>query len=289
MSNYHTSVLLSEVIDYLDIKPENKYIDATLGGGGHTREILKRHGKVLGLDVDEDALKNADSDEELKKAIIVRANFQNIDTVAKKYGFVDVSGILFDLGISSHQIDTPERGFSFQSDAMLDMRMDQSLSVSAKDLVNGLTQRELEELMYRLGEEFYAKKIAREIIRQRDMLRIETTTQLADVIRKAIGRGKKVHEATKVFQALRIAVNDELNVIRVALPKSFSLLKVGGRLLVISFHSLEDRIVKNTFKDLEKKGIAKIITKKPIIPGEIEITQNKRSRSAKLRVIEKTI
>ena len=288
MNNYHTSVLLQEVLDYLELKRGKWYIDATLGGGGHTQAILERGCRVLGIDVDQDALNHVrqrlGSNEDL---VLARGNFREIDTLAKEHGLEKVSGILFDVGVSSYQLDTPERGFSFQ-DGPLDMRMDQQLSVTAGDLVNGLTNKELQELFVRLGEERYARSIAKHIEVYRKEQLIRTTGQLVGIISQAVPHlPTKVHPATRVFQALRIAVNDELHALSEALPKAVNLLESGGRLVVISFHSLEDRIVKRAFVTFEQEGLGKIITKKPIEATEDELGENRRSRSAKLRVFEK--
>ncbi len=296
MDNYHTSVLLQEVIENLSIRPGEKYIDGTLGGGGHTYEILRLGGKVLGIDVDTEALEFTEQDLRLKikdlrigtDLVLARGNFKDIDKIAKANGFDTVTGILLDLGISGHHVDTAERGFSFQKEAYLDMRMDKSLAVTAGDLVNGLTKNELVELFTKFGEEGFARQISNAIINARKVKRIETTTELAQVIKKAVPYSRQgIHPATKAFQALRIAVNDELNSIVDALPKAVSLLTTGGRLAIITFHSLEDRIVKKLFIEFEEKGWGTIVTKKPIVPTEVEIEANNRSRSSKLRVFEK--
>jgi 16S rRNA (cytosine1402-N4)-methyltransferase len=296
MSDYHTSVLLQETIEQLQIKKGSRYIDGTLGGGGHTSEILKCGGKVLGIDVDEDALDFVENDLRLKikdlrlgtDLFLAKGNFKDIDILARESGFTDVSGILLDLGISSHHVDAAERGFSFLKTAQLDMRMDKTLQVTAGDLVNALTKNELIDLFINLGEEPFAKTIASHIVEARKIKRIETTTELAEIIKKSVPYSKKgISPATKAFQALRIAVNDELNVLIETLPKAVSLLESGGRLAIISFHSLEDRIVKRSFLEFEEKGMGTIITKKPIVPTEEEIAHNSRSRSSKLRVFEK--
>jgi 16S rRNA (cytosine1402-N4)-methyltransferase len=286
MNNYHISVLLQKTIDSLHIQPDKQYIDATLGGGGHTGEITKLGGKVLGIDMDDDALAHVRSTLG-EKVTIAKGNFKDIDTIAKENGFVQVAGILFDLGISSHHVDTAERGFSFQADAPLDMRMDQSLQVTAADLVNGLTKNELQELFTRWGEEPFAGSIARGISNARKVKRIETTSELAEIARRSVYGHSKIHPATRIFQALRIAVNDELNSIRDGLPKALTLLEPKGRMAVISFHSLEDRIVKQQFKQWEEENKGTIITKKPLIADEEEVEANSRSRSAKVRVFEK--
>jgi len=297
MSNYHTSVLLQESIELLAIKTGKKYIDATLGGGGHTTAILERGGEVLGIDFDQDALdwvekKIKDQKSNLKNKeknlTLAGGNFKDIDNIARDNGFENVAGVLFDLGVSSHQFDTGTRGFSFQREALLDMRMDQELGVKASDLINILTKGELYELFHKLGEERFAYPITNSIVRARRIKRIETTTELAEIVRRAVpGHNQNINPATQVFQALRLAVNDELNNLRETLPKALEILDNRGRIVVISFHSLEDRIVKNQFREWEEKERGKIITKKPLTPSEREIGENKRSRSAKLRVFEK--
>ncbi len=294
MNNYHTSVLLQEVIDFLKIKPGHKYIDATLGGGGHTVEMLRQGGDVLGIDVDSDAHAYVESlissrKEELNGSFrSAYGNFEKIDEIAHQHHFISVSGIIFDLGVSSHQFDTPERGFSFQP-GPLDMRMDGELTVTAADLINGLTRVELIELFEKYGEEPFARKIAGSIAERRIKSPFRTTEDLAEVIKRAVPKSDGIHPATRVFQALRIAVNDEMHVLENALPKALRLLENEGRLTVISFHSLEDRIVKYAFEAFEKAGEGEIITKKPIIPTQKEQEENRRSRSAKLRVFERKI
>lgn len=294
INKYHTTVLLQETIDALNIKPGKKYIDATLGGGGHSFEIVGRGGIVLGLDADQDAIeyveKIRDTRPKIKKEdlTLVKANFRDIDEIAREKGFDQVAGIIYDLGVSSHQLDTTERGFSFQGNGTLDMRMDQDLGVKAADLVNILTKGELIELFTRLGEEHFANRIAEGIVQARKKIQIKTTFELSEIVRSCVPSFKsKINPATKVFQALRIAVNDEFNSLKDSLPKAFDLLDSGGRMAVISFHSLEDRIVKYSFKEWNEKNLVRLVVKKPIIPSEYEIENNKRSRSAKLRVIEK--
>ncbi|HEX7041676.1 MAG TPA: 16S rRNA (cytosine(1402)-N(4))-methyltransferase RsmH [Patescibacteria group bacterium] len=291
MSNYHKSVLLQETIDGLAIKSGQKYIDATLGAGGHTREIIKRGGVVLGIDQDNEALEfvreNFKSEILQSKLKLSYGNFSNISKIATENGFERVSGIIFDIGVSSHQLDSPERGFSFLSDSPLDMRMDKSLQVTAADLVNGLTKSELAELFLKYGEEKFANRIAQNIVLRREKGPIITTLDLANVIYRSYPVKGKIHPATRVFQALRIAVNDELNSLSDALLKALDLLESGGRIAVISFHSLEDRIVKNMFKNFQEENRGRIITEKPIVPLENEQIENKRSRSAKLRIFEK--
>lgn len=293
MSSYHLSVLIKEAVEALDVKKGSKYIDGTFGGGGHAFEIAKRGGLVLGIDIDTEALTNfevrsANDERKVKERIrVVQGNFANIEEIAKENGFVGVSGILFDLGVSSHQFDTSERGFSFQREGSLDMRMDMSLSVKASDLVNGLTRKELIMLFERYGEEHFARRIAEAIVDARSKEQITTTTKLAGIIERAVGRREKIHPATRVFQALRIAVNDELNSLESAIRQSVSLLVSGGRMAVISFHSLEDRIVKRAFLDFVDQGLGSVLVKKPLLPTEQEISENPRARSAKLRIFIK--
>ena len=291
---YHSSVLLHEAIDSLQIKPGKTYIDGTLGGAGHTREILKRGGRVLGIDFDQDALSNAKLRVESgelrndKSLILARGNFKDVDKIAQEHGVENAAGILLDLGVSSHHFDEVGRGFSFQHEAELDMRMDQTLTLKAADLINVLPKHELAELFLKLGEEWKAKAIADAVAKARQVSPIKTTTELAKIVSKVVPSGKPgINPATKVFQALRIAVNDELNNVREVLPKAVHLLERGGRLVIITFHSLEDRIVKHTFKDFAADGLGTIITKKPIVPSDEEDERNKRARSAKLRVFEK--
>lgn len=302
MAEFHKPVLLNEVIQYLAVKKDGKYIDATVGGGGHAKEVCQLGGQLLGIDFDPEALNSAR--EYLTTACpsptqgrgsnaswrLVSGNFKDLKQVALASDFTKVDGILFDLGVSSHQLTSPERGFSFQSEALLDMRMDPTLSVTAADLINGLTQKELEKLFWEMSEEFYFKRLAKAIIEARRLKPIKTARELSEIIIKVLGRWKgKIHPATKVFQALRIVVNDELNNLRQALPQTLELLNDGGRLVIISFHSGEDRIVKRFFKEMEKEDKLKILTEKPIGAKEEELKLNPRSRSAKLRAAERTI
>ena len=292
MNNYHLSVLLHETVDALNVQPGKQYIDGNIGGGGHTRLILEKGGNVLGIDQDEDALTFVQ--ENFKDAIahsqlqLTKGNFKEIDVLSKANGIEDVAGVLLDIGVSSHHLDDAQRGFSFMREGPLDMRMDRDTTVKAGDLINVLTKGELNDLFIKLGEERFARGIADNIVRARQIKKIETTTELSDIIKKSVPWSKKgINPATKVFQALRIAVNDELNVLIEALPKAVGVLGSGGRLVVISFHSLEDRIVKRSFLEFAEQGLGKIITKKPIIPSDEEIAKNGRSRSSKLRVFEK--
>lgn len=285
---YHESVLLQETVDAIQVTRGKKYIDATLGGGGHTRKIIGMGGTVLGIDQDEDALNYVHSHILDSKLTTARGNFGTIKELAQGNGFGRVSGIIFDLGVSSFQLDTAERGFSFLKEAPLDMRMDTRRELTAADLVNRLTKHELVEVFTKLGEENFAHGIAQKIVMVRQKEPITTTKQLAELIAKGYpGKRDKIHPATKVFQALRIAVNDELGNLRDALPQAVELLEPKGRVAVITFHSGEDRIVKHAFLDFEKQGLGKVITKKPIYPTDVEEGHNRRSRSAKLRIFEK--
>ena len=302
MSNFHKSVLLQEAIDGLRVEKNKKYIDATVGGGGHSFEILRLGGEVLGIDVDGEAIGFVQGRWKIESRkwkireenlTLVRGNFREIDKIACLNNFNRVAGIIFDLGVSSHQIDSPTRGFSFQNKGPLDMRMDQELGVRALDLIKVLTKGELYEIFTKFGEESRAWKISDAIVRARSLKPIETTTDLAEVIEKAVGKrnaksaNARASADKKIFQALRIVVNDELKSIMGALPKALGLLERNGRLCVISFHSLEDRIVKREFIRYQKESMGKVITK-PIIPTLKEIGKNKRSRSAKLRIFERT-
>ncbi|MBI2613625.1 MAG: 16S rRNA (cytosine(1402)-N(4))-methyltransferase RsmH [Candidatus Levybacteria bacterium] len=283
MTDFHISVLLQEAIAGLKVEKNKKYIDATLGGGGHAREILRLGGGVLGIDVDQEAIDYVR--ENLKSQIsnlkLVRGNFRDIDRIARLNNFEEVAGIIFDLGVSSHQIDAPERGFSFQNEGPLDMRMDQELGVRALDLIKILTKDELNEIFNKFGEESRSWQISEAIVSARSVKEIKTTRELAKIVFKTAGESKKI------FQALRIVVNDELNSIMDALPKALGLLEPKGRLAIISFHSLEDRIIKKHFLEFERKNMGRIITQKPIVPSDAEIALNKRARSAKLRIFER--
>lgn len=294
--NYHISVLLKEAIDGLAVKSGQKYIDATLGGGGHTEEIINLGGKVLGIDADQDAIDFVS--EKLKQSIengnlkIAKGNFRNIEKIVVENGFENVSGILLDLGVSSHQIDSAERGFSYLKSGPLDMRMDQSLGVKAADLVNVLGRKELYGLFRTLGDEHNAHDISERIVNERKVKAFETTDELIGVLARSYGFSNvsdfaKATSGKKVFQALRIAVNDELGSLKEALPGALVALGNKGRIVVITFHSLEDRIVKDMFREFENEGKGKVITKKPLLPSEAEMSENSRSKSAKLRIFEK--
>ncbi|MCJ7792489.1 MAG: 16S rRNA (cytosine(1402)-N(4))-methyltransferase RsmH [Candidatus Marinimicrobia bacterium] len=294
MAKFHEPVLLKEVIEFLKIEPGEKYLDATLGGGGHTAAILKSGGIILAIDSDPEAVGAARS--YLASACppgkhsswrLVSGNFKDLGRIAQKENWLKVSGVLFDLGVSSHQLEKGERGFSFGREGPLDMRMDPNLKVTAADLGNGLHQGELNELFTKLGQEQRSRRLAEALVRARKIRPIKTTGELAAIISQVSPRKGRLHPATRVFQALRIAVNDELNNLEKALPQAMALLKPKGRLVVISYHSGEDRLVKTFFKAEAKKEHLKIITKKPVRPTTEESKSNPRSRSAKLRVAEK--
>ena len=285
MSIFHESVLYKEVLEGLNVKPGEIYVDATLGGGGHAKGILDLGGKVIGIDTDLDAINFVKKTIKSKDLSLEEGNFAELDAVLKRHNISKVSGVLFDLGASSYQLSKEERGFSFRASAHLDMRMNPEQTVTAADLVNGLNEGELYELFTKYGEERNARRIARAVVRSRLKERIKTTLQLASIIEASVGRSKqKIHPATRVFLALRVAVNDELNNLKKVLPKAERLLKHKGRLAVISFHSLEDRIVKNFIK--ESKQLLEV-NEKPIVPTREELEKNIRARSAKLRIAEK--
>ncbi len=297
----HTPVLQKEVLQYLDPKPNENFIDCTIGEGGHAIAILKRNaprGKLLGIDQDPKQIENCKLKIEnfKNRLILVNDSYTNLKKIVEKNKFNQVSGILFDLGMSSWHLEESGRGFSFMRDEPLDMRYDikaQSSKLKAqnfltvKKIVNEYPQEKIEEILKEYGEERFNRRIAKAIIKERKIKPIKTTFQLVEVIKKAVPRNYekgRIHPATRTFQALRIAVNDELNNLRKVLPQAIEILAPGGRIVIISFHSLEDRIVKNFFK--EEKNI-EIITKKPVIASEEEIETNPRSRSAKLRACQK--
>ena len=301
----HISVLLNECIDALNIKPDGIYIDGTAGGAGHSKEIAKRleAGLLLSLDQDPDAVKIATERLKGMRAQVIESNFKFMDDVAHKQGFDGVDGILLDLGVSSYQLDTAERGFSYHKDAPLDMRMSQS-GISAEDIVNTFTAKELSDIFFRFGEEKFSKRIADRIIEERKNKRITSTVQLAEIIANSVPAAARRdgHPARKCFQALRIAVNGELDALNETLQKAFDLLNKDGVLAIITFHSLEDRMVKLKFKELTtgctcppdcpvcicgKTPRGHLLTRKPIEPSAKELADNPRSRSAKLRVIIK--
>lgn len=293
----HTPVLLQEIVAGLSPKPGDVVVDATVGAGGHAKEILSRIaplGTLYGFDKDEDAVTTAKNNlKEFNGSYeIINKGYEEMKSQLEKKGINKIDKILFDLGYSSQQIDTDKRGFSFRFDAPLDMRFSKDSKINAKSIVNDWKEETLADIIYGFGEERYARRIARKIAEERKKHQINTTTELVKIIEKAVPpiyRHKKIHFATKTFQALRIATNEELETIKNALPIAFSLLNKNGRIAVISFHSLEDRIVKRYFQKIvkEKKGIS--ITKKPTIAGEEEQKKNPRARSAKLRIIKKYI
>ncbi|MBU5590800.1 16S rRNA (cytosine(1402)-N(4))-methyltransferase RsmH [Clostridium sp. MSJ-4] len=307
----HVSVLLNECIDNLNINPDGIYIDCTLGGAGHSSEILKKlgsKGKLIGIDQDEDALKAAKERlKEYTNVIYVHSNFYDIKNVLKDLNIEKVDGILMDLGVSSYQLDNEDRGFSYMQDAPLDMRMDRSRGFSAYDIVNGYSKEDLYRIIREYGEEKFAKRIADFIVKDREENPIETTGRLVEVIKRAIpakARREGPHPAKRTFQAIRIEVNNELNIIGKTIEDAVECLNDNGRIAIITFHSLEDRIVKNKFRDLAnpctcprefpicvcgKKPSVRVLTRKPIDPSKDEIEINPRSRSAKLRVAEKLV
>ncbi|MEP7167651.1 MAG: 16S rRNA (cytosine(1402)-N(4))-methyltransferase RsmH [Candidatus Woesebacteria bacterium] len=294
MEYQHIPVLLQEAIDLLDVKQDHWYIDATFGRGGHTKEIIDRGGKVLALDQDKEAIAYGARyfirEIEDKNLILVRENFEHTDEVSHTHlPGVKLDGILADFGISSPQVDDPKRGFSFQSDAPLDMRMDDRMGVRAKDLVNGLGKKELYEILTHYAQEQHARIIVDAIIRARTRKQIETTQELANIIEKVVHRHGHLHPATKTFQALRIVINDELGSIERFLPRAFELLAVGGRLVTIAFHEGEDRLVKKFEQELEGQKKAEMLTKRPTEPSDQEMEKNPRSRSGKLRGIKRIL
>jgi len=290
--NLHKPVLLKETIEYLKIKPNGIYIDATIGTGGHAEEILKRldKGILIGIDCDISAIEISKKRlEKYKKNLkLFNSNFVDIRKILSDLKIKSVDGILFDLGVSYIQLSNSERGFSFLRDGPLDMRMDKNIKITAEMIVNTYPENELFRIFREYGEERWAKRISKIIVDYRSKKKIETTTQLSEIVLSAIPRKfhfQRIHPATRIFQALRIEVNNELDNIKVALSEAVKILRTSGKIAVISFHSLEDRITKHFFK--ENSSILKIITKKPVQPDNNEIKENPNSRSAKLRVAEK--
>lgn len=288
----HIPVLLREVIEYLEPKPDQNFIDCTIDGGGHSLAILERieKGKILGIDWDEQLLLELKFKIRKENLILVCDNFANLKDIVKKYNFRPVNGILFDLGISSWHLEKSKRGFSFLKDELLDMRYSSNASLKAEDIINRWSVQNLERIFKEYGEERYAEKIARQIVVTRTIRPIRRTLELVEAIRKAIPKRAqfgRLHFATKIFQALRIAVNNELDNLNKALTQAVEILEPNGRLVIISFHSLEDRLVKIFFKEKAEENQLKILTKKPIRPSLEEIKRNPRSRSAKLRAAEK--
>lgn len=310
MDFHHISVLLEECIKGLNINPSGIYVDGTMGGAGHSKAIcqhLNDKGRFIGIDRDIDAIKA--SEIKLKSVFdnvdLVHDNFSNIKNILNNLGISSINGMLLDLGVSSYQLDTTDRGFSYMHNADLDMRMDRNQSLTAKEVVNQYSKEKLEEIIKDYGEERWAKRIVEFIINERKNSPINTTYELVDIIKKAIPQGARKdgpHPAKRTFQAIRIEVNGELKILEQAIRDIVDVLTTKGRLCIITFHSLEDRIVKKTFKSLEKactcppdfpicvcgnESKAKVITRKPILPSSEEIEENPRSRSAKLRILEK--
>lgn len=313
---YHEPVLLNEVLDYLDIKNGKKYIDCTLGDGGHTVELLKKGAIVMGIDYDPISLETAHKRIEVlglsNNFVGELGNFKDLENLATKNGFTDVDGILFDLGYSSSQLENDNRGFSFLKEAPLDMRIDQKLGVTAADLINSLAESQLEKMFREYGEERIARKFAQAIIERRELKKFQTTKDLAEFLAEVAPSGYdsgRTHPAMRVFQSLRITVNDELGNLKVSLPQAARLLKLPeGKIAVISFHSLEDRLVKQFGRSgaqlskliseerdvsglLSQDGVSPvplgILTKKPVLPSAEEVKQNRKARSAKMRVFER--
>ena len=306
----HKPVLLEEVLEGLNIKPDGIYVDGTLGGAGHSYEICSRlkGGRLIGIDQDEDAIRAAS--ERLKEfsdiVSIVKSNYENIDSVMKDLGIKGVDGILLDLGVSSYQLDTPERGFSYRNDAPLDMRMDRERDLTAADVINTYSEYDLFRIIRDYGEDRFAKNIAKHIVAEREKKKIETTFELNEIIKASIPakvRETGGHPSKRTFQAIRIELNRELEVLENSLDKMIDLLKPGGRLCIITFHSLEDRIVKTAFNRAEnpctcppefpvcvcgKKSKGKHLTKKAVLPSAKEQEENPRSKSSKLRIFEKS-
>lgn len=308
MEFHHISVLLNECIDNLNIKPDGIYVDGTMGGGGHSLGIAKRltTGRLICIDQDPNAHEAAGKRlaEYKDRITFVRDNFGNIKSILDSLEIEKIDGMLLDIGVSSHQLDEAERGFSYQQDAPLDMRMNPDRPFSAYDVVNGYDEDELDRVIFTYGEERWARRIAQFIVKEREAKPIETTGELVDIIKKAVPKGARKdgpHPAKRTFQAIRIEVNGELEVLQRAIDDVAARLAVGGRLCIITFHSLEDRIVKEAFRKQEnpcicppqfpvcvcgKKPLGRVITRKPILPSKEELEENPRSRSAKLRVLE---
>jgi len=305
---YHKPVLFDEVMDNIITDKDAVYVDCTLGGGGHTEGILEnssKNSKVVAIDQDVQAIEFAKKrlEKYANKLQIFQDNFRNIDTAVYLAGFEKVDRILMDIGVSSNQLDNAKRGFSYRFEARLDMRMDSNLKISAYEVINNFSEKDLADIIYKYGEEPKSRKIAKKIVEYRKIKAIETTTELADIVIKSIGKSMKRHPAKRTFQAIRIFVNKELEVLSETLDKAVKLLGKNGKLLVITFHSLEDRIVKEKFREYEnpctcpsdipicvcdKQSLGKVITKKPIVAKELELAENNRAHSAKLRIFERS-
>ncbi|MDI6890483.1 MAG: 16S rRNA (cytosine(1402)-N(4))-methyltransferase RsmH [Thermodesulfovibrionales bacterium] len=286
----HLPVMVREAMKVLNPRPGGIYVDATIGPGGHSEEILKligSGGRLIGIDRDDEALRLAQKRLSNRRVVLKRGNFSDMENLLYTEGISEVDGALFDLGVSMLQLKDPERGFSFTSDKRLDMRMDRRQKLSAWDVVNRYPEKELERILREFGEERLSRKISEAIVRKKSKKTIDTCSELSGIVERVYGRRGRAHPATKTFQALRIEVNKELDELRAGLDSSLRLLKKGGRLCVISYHSLEDRIVKNFVAHCSKKGLLRVITKKPLTPGPEELRSNPSSRSAKLRVAER--
>ena len=311
MAFKHKSVLLDETIEGLNIKPDGIYVDGTLGGGGHAYEVCRRlnnKGSFIGIDQDAAAIEAAGTrlSDFGERVTIIRSNYCDMKSRLHEKGIDKVDGIVLDLGVSSYQLDTAERGFSYREDAPLDMRMDQRQTMTAKDIVNTYSEMELFHVIRDYGEDRFAKNIAKHIVREREIHPIETTLQLAEIIRGAIPakiRAEGGHPAKRTFQAIRIELNHELDVLNDSIDTMIDLLNPGGRLSIITFHSLEDRIVKTRFRTNEnpcicppdfpvcvcgRKSKGRVVTRKPIVPSDEELEENRRSKSSKLRVFERS-
>ncbi len=310
MEFHHVPVLRDETIEMLAIRPDGIYVDATMGGAGHSFEIVSRlsNGRLIGFDQDIAAIRASQQRLEAfgDKVTYVNRNFKHVHSALSELGVEKIDGALMDLGVSSHQLDEGERGFSYQTDAPLDMRMDRRNSFSAYDVVNGYSEKQLEDIIFQYGEDRWARRIAEFIVRERQAAEIKTTAQLVEIIKKAVPKGARKdgpHPAKRTFQAIRIEVNGELTILRQAVEDFIDHLTPGGRLAIITFHSLEDRIVKTAFADVAagctcpkefpvcvcgKKPQGYLVNRKPVVASEKELLENPRARSAKLRVFEKS-
>lgn len=298
-SVFHEPVLFDAVIKGLNIKKGHKYIDATLGGGGYTWEIVRRGGIVLGIDVDREAIEHVKNFKVGKEIFLERGNFAHLKKIAEKFGFVEVSGIIFDLGMSSFQIERSGRGFSFEKDEPLDMRMNRNQELTAADIINRSCREELYEIFSKFAEELHSRAVADAIFRARTVKGpIKRTGQLVDIVRQVIGKNQRKKDKkldkrlyqkdlARIFQALRIVVNKEIENLKKGLLQAVDLLQTGGRLAVLSYHSLEDRLVKLRFKQEERSGNLRVLTKQPIRADRFEVRLNRRARSAKLRIAER--